>query len=175
MSLLDLFIAALLAAGLVRGAATGALRQVAGVASFVVGFLVAVRLMHPAGALVAASLDLSPRLAPLVGFGLVFGVVQLVAFALVRLSEGLLSAVRLTAVNRAVGGMLGAFKAALLLSVLFLLLGVLDVPGASSRSASLLYRPVASVLPAAWNYVAARAPDADPLGRRFRAVGEAPR
>jgi len=126
LALLDWFILAVLTGGVVRGVVVGAVRQVTSLLGLVVAFLMAVQFMHPIGALVVTSLGLSETLGPLAGFVVVFLGVQFVFFGVSRLVEGLLDALSLTVLNRAAGGALGAFKAALLLSVLFLVLGDSD-------------------------------------------------
>jgi membrane protein required for colicin V production len=99
---------------------------------------------------------------PLLGFAVVFGGVQLAFFALARLVESLVGAMRLTAVNRMAGGLLGGFKAALLLSVLFVLMARAELPGPEARQQSQLYEPVTQVLPRTW---AAAAEHTSQLGR----------
>jgi len=66
----------------------------------------------------------------------------------------------------------GGFKAVLLLSLLFLVLRVFDLPGPDARRASPLYAPVAELLPAAWDFVVARAPEARKLVDRFSGLEE---
>jgi membrane protein required for colicin V production len=85
--------------------------------------------------------------APIAGFVVIFVGVQLVFLALSRLLEQVLETLSLSLVNRAAGGALGGFKAALLLSVLFLILAGMDMPGKKTRKQSSLYSPVARALP----------------------------
>lgn len=68
MSGLDLFLAAVLGLGAYRGFKTGAVLQIAGVASWVIGFFVATALMTPVGEVAAQSLGVSQRAAPMLGF-----------------------------------------------------------------------------------------------------------
>ena len=73
--MLDLVLAAGLALGLWRGLTTGALLQIVGTLGWVVAFIGATSLMGPIGDAAAASLGVSGRVAPLVGFVVVFGVI----------------------------------------------------------------------------------------------------
>lgn len=165
--MLDLFIVVVLAIGVARGFATGAVRQAASILGLVVSVVLAVQLMGAVGRVAAASLGISDRVAPLVGFVLVLLVVQIAMFALVRMIESVLGALKLSVINRAAGGVIGAAKAALFLSVLFLVMGYFRLPGPESRSASSLYPPVAAFLPVAWDAVAQAFPRVEGLSRRF--------
>lgn len=144
---LDWFILIVLAAGLLRGFMVGAVRQVASLVGLGVAVLLSVQWMHPVGALVVSSLGLSEAVGPIAGFVVIFLGIQLLFFGVSRLVEGLIENLSLTVLNRAAGGALGGFKAALLLSVLFLVLSGLDMPSEDTRRASVLYTPVAMALP----------------------------
>ncbi len=147
LAALDWFILVVLTGGLVRGFFVGAVRQIASLVGLVFAFFLSVQLMHPVGALVVDSLGLAESVAPIAGFIVIFVGVQLVFLALSRLLEQILETLSLNLVNRAAGGALGGFKAALLLSVLFLVLSGFEMPSKDVRSRSKLYAPVASALP----------------------------
>lgn len=165
--MLDVLILIVLAVALARGFSTGAIRQAASIVGLIVSVVLAVQLMDPVGVLVAGSLGVSDRIAPLVGFVLVLLVVQVALFAVVRMAEAVLGALKLSILNRALGGVVGAAKGALVLSVLFLVLGYVGVPDAEARAESSLYGPVAGVLPVAWDAAADLFPHVERLSRRF--------
>lgn len=125
----------------------GAVRQVASLLGLVVAFFLSVQLMHPVGRLIVSSLGLSEPVAPIAGFVAIFVGIQLLFLAMSRLLEHILETLSLTLVNRAAGGALGGFKAALLLSVLFLVLSGLEMPEEQTQEQSVLYGPVATALP----------------------------
>ena len=75
MSGLDVVLGLVLAFGLWRGLRTGALMQAVGTVGWVLGFVAATALMAPVGEVVAASLGVSARTAPVLGFIVVFGAV----------------------------------------------------------------------------------------------------
>jgi membrane protein required for colicin V production len=133
--------------------------------------------MRSVGALIVSSLGLSDSLAPLAGFTVLFLGVYLVFMAVSRFLEHALESLSLSVLNRAAGSVVGAFKAALLLSLLFLILGGLELPEQETRTASTLYSPVAQLLPQAidatseWFPAAKEA--ADQLGRQVRSEIEA--
>jgi Uncharacterized membrane protein, required for colicin V production len=147
LAALDWFILVVLAGGLIRGFMVGAVRQVASLIGLVVAFFLSVQLMHPVGALIVSSLGLSEAVGPIAGFIVLFVGVQLLFLALSRLLERVLETLSLSLVNRAAGGALGGFKAALLLSVLFLVLAGMEMPSEKVRNRSVLYSPVAKALP----------------------------
>ena len=172
LTALDWFILVVLTGGLIRGFVVGAVRQVASIAGLVVAFLLSVQFMHPIGALIVSSVGLSEAVAPIAGFVVIFVGVQIVFLALSRLLEQVLETLSLSLVNRAAGGALGGFKAALLLSVLFLILAGMEMPSAETRSKSALYAPVARALPktldAASPYFPAAERASDTFGQTVR-------
>lgn len=167
MTTIDLIILAILVGGLARGFMAGAIRQITSLIGIVLAFALAVQLMEPAGNVVADSLGLAPSLAPVLGFVAVFAVVQIVFFLLGQIVEHLVEALRLSPVNRLIGGVLGGFKAALLLSVAFLLLSHINVPAQQTKEASVLYRPVALVLPRTWSFAEEHVPSLKSLSDEF--------
>lgn len=168
LALLDWFILAVLVGGVIRGFVVGAVRQVTSLLGLVVAFVMAVQFMHPLGALVVSSLGLSDAVGPLAGFVVVFLSVQFLFFGVSRLVEGLLDALSLTLLNRAAGGALGAFKAALLLSVLFLVLSGMEMPDEDTRRKSVLYTPVAEALPRTLDAASPYLSEADRAAEAFR-------
>lgn len=167
MHTLDLVIILVLAAGLVRGFSTGVIKQIASIVGVLIGFALAVQLMHSVGGAVAGSLGVADSVAPLIGFVLVFLGVQIGILALTRIAETLIGALKLTVVNRALGGVVGAAKAAVALSVLFLVLGYFGVPAQDTQRQSELYHPIAAALPQAWNYASDYLPQVQRLADRF--------
>lgn len=167
LSALDWFILAVLAGGLARGIMVGAVRQVASLAGLLVAFFVSVQFMQPVGELIVSSLGLAPELIPIVGFVSLFLGIQLLFTALSRLLEQILDTLNLSIANRAAGGALGGFKAALLLSVLFLVLQSVKIPGPDVRQASSLYAPVATVLPQTWDAAATYVPQVKRVSDQF--------
>ncbi len=167
MNLFDVLVLVLLAGGFYSGWRSGAIRQVAGAVGFLLALGLAVRTMGPVGALVRASLGVSPRVAPLAGFVVVFVGVQVALFAAVRVLEGLTKATHTTVLNRLGGAALGALRTALVVSAVLVPLRFVNVPKAETRATSVLYTPVSASLPKLWNTVRGRAPA---LADRFRAV-----
>ncbi len=175
---LDILILLALAVGVLRGFMTGAVRQIISFIGIVIAIVLAVELMNPVGRLVGNAIGVSEALQPAIGLLAVFLIIQIVLFFVVRAVESLVKTFRLSAVNRLLGGMAGLAKAALILSVLFIGLAHLDIPEAENREESLLYEPIAGVLPAAWDYVSTHLPRvkslSDRLGAQARQVLDEP-
>lgn len=161
----DLLLAAVLLVGAFSGWRSGALKQIAGIGSFFVGLLVGLWGMDEVGAMLAASLNLSARAAPLAGFVVLFIGVQLVIAALVRALEAVLDAVKIGALNRLAGAALGVLRTALVASAVLVPLRFIGVPSEDARRASILYEPVARTMPWVWSVADERVP---PLADRFR-------
>ncbi len=158
MGNLDLVILVGLVIGLARGFSTGGIRQLFSLAGILFAFVFAAQLMRSVGDRLAGSAGLSPGLAPIVGFIAIFLVVQVAAYAVSRLLETFLKALKLGIVNRVVGGAIGGFKAMLVLSLAFFAFGYVGIPEPASRDASLFYHTVSAILPGTWNYISARLP-----------------
>jgi membrane protein required for colicin V production len=130
---LDTTILILLVVGASFGVLSGFLWQVARVASFGVAIYAAIYLNDwAAGALQDAALQgADPRVAMVLAYLLVFVVIYLVFFSTTLLLERGMTAVRLQALNRLLGGGLGAVKAGLLLGAVFL--GMASYPHPSTQ------------------------------------------
>ena len=158
MSGLDVALGLVLAVGLWRGLRTGALIQVVGAVGWVVGFVAASALMGPVGAVVAASLGVSERTAPVLGFIVVMGGVVVGLTLAARAARTTLEAVKLGGLDTAAGGAVGALRAAFSMSVVLLATSFAPVPGggpvlvsADERRASVLYDPVEALAPEVWS------------------------
>ena len=166
-SILDILIAAGLLIGLARGLSTGAVRQIVGLAGTALAIVLALELMHPVGNAIGGILGADAGIVPILGFIVVFAAVQLALYVLAKVIETSLKMLRLGMANRAAGAIFGLCKAALLLSVLFLVLNFFNIPGPENREDSALYRPVAAVFPVTWDFVAQRFPAVRNLSDRF--------
>jgi len=157
---LDVALGLVMAVGVWRGVKTGALRQVVGTVGWVVGFVAASALMAPVGELVAASLGVSPRTAPILGFIVVCGGVVAALTALAHVLRKTLQAIKLGGVDKLAGGVVGALRAGFGLSVLLLTTSYAPIPGGGplavseeDREASILYGPIEALAPEVWSVV----------------------
>ena len=162
---LDLVLGIVLAAGVWRGLRTGALAQVVGTVGWLAAFVVATALMAPVGAIVAAGLGVSERLAPVLGFVAIVAAVVGALTVAAHVARKAAEAVKLGGVDRLAGGLFGGLRAAFGLSVLLLTTSYAPIPGggpvivsAESREASALYDPVEALAPEVWGAVRAVTP-----------------
>lgn len=167
LNVIDIIILLAVAGGIARGFTVGAVRQLTSLVGVVAAFALAVQLMRRVGDLAVQSLGIADAAAPVLGFLIVFLAVQAIFYFIGRLVEHLLDALSLTIVNRLFGSAVGGFKAALLLSVAFLVLTEINFPSPEQRQQSALYRPVAQVLPETWDVAAQHVPDLKRLSEQF--------
>ena len=178
--MLDLVLAAVLGLGLWRGLTTGALLQVVGTLGWVVAFVLATAVMGPLGDAAAASLGVSGRVAPLLGFVVAFGAVVVGLTVAARTVRKALKAVKLGALDALAGAALGFLRAAFGLSVFLRVTGVSPLPGgepllisSETRDASILYTPVEAAAPVVWDTARALFPGAqERLGSLFNSFDE---
>lgn len=171
-SLLDAIIVVVLFGGLIRGSMIGAVRQVVSLVGLVVAFLFSVQFMDAMGQAIVSSLGVASEVGPFIGFVVLFIGVYVLFLAVSRLVEQVIESLSLTVIDRAAGGLVGTFKAGLLLSVLFLVLASIEIPGDTARKDSALYPPVVRLLPwtleATEGWFPAAREAADELGRQVR-------
>lgn len=164
---LDILITLLLAAGLFHGFTTGVVKQVASIFSIVAAFIIGMQLMHPIGGVISEWTGLSEGIAPILGFAVVFGMIHIGVFIIVKIVEKILGVLKLGFVNRLLGSGFGMFKAGIALSVAFLALGMAGFPGEETRENSVLYNVVEPLLPQTWEFLQEYFPEVENLRDRF--------
>ncbi|MBO6577281.1 MAG: CvpA family protein [Rhodothermales bacterium] len=167
MSILDLIILAILAVGVLHGYRTGFFKQAGGIAGILIGFALGVALMQPAGDYLVRISGMEPALGPVAGFISVFAATYLLVQIAAAVGEKALGAVKLTMLNRVLGGGIGGIKAGLFMSVAFIGMAYVQLPPETSRDNSTLYHSVAAIMPTAWSYVSANSGALDELSRRI--------
>lgn len=162
---LDLVLLALIGLGVWRGLKTGLAQQLVSTVGLFLAFVVAAALMGPVGESVVASLGVSERTAPVVGFVVLFAAVLGLVAAVGHTFRKVMEAVKLTGVDRMAGALLGGLKAALSLSIFLTVTafspsdgGTPWLIGADTREAALLYEPVQAVGPEVWRLTQAVTP-----------------
>lgn len=145
LSLLDILIVLGFAVAAYLGYNSGVARKAFTLLSILVALLAAARLMHPAGALLVSAGLASPGTAAVAAFLVVFILLVVLAFLLLR---RLASTPAFKRSGQAAGLVLGIVEGCLVMSILFWGLRALDEPGERLRSQSRLYRPVLDSVPA---------------------------
>jgi hypothetical protein len=98
-----------------------------------------------------------------VGFLVVFAVVQLGVRGTSMAVGHVIEMAGLTSANRAAGGAFGAFKAALVASILLTVGGEVGIPDRQARAESKWYRPVQQTLPITWDILNSVIPEVGQL------------
>lgn len=171
---LDLVLLGWIGIGAWRGMRAGAMMQLVGTIGVLAAYAAGAALMEPVGRAVVFSLDVSPRIGPLAGFLVVFAAVLTGAYLAGRFAAAVLSALRMGLLERIGGALLGAVKAAFLLSITLMVLApALRLAGALTEeqtASSALYDPVRAFAPEAWALWQRVVPGlADPIAERLQA------
>ena len=158
MATLDIIILVVLGIGLLRGFKTGFLKQASSLLGTVLAFVLAASFMESGGKLVEVNLGLDPGFGPILAFVAIFVMVKMAVMTVARSAETLLEKVHLSGLDRLAGGVAGGLKSAIVMSLVFLLIGYAQLPGQHSRDSSEFYTPVYRLVPDAWRYLSGRAP-----------------
>ncbi|PIQ63234.1 MAG: hypothetical protein COV99_04135 [Bacteroidetes bacterium CG12_big_fil_rev_8_21_14_0_65_60_17] len=153
MATLDIIILIVLSVGLFRGYRSGAVRQIANLMGLAAAFISASLLMGPVSGVFVDKLGISPDFSVFLAFIGVFLVVRVVVRGFGASLDESLSRAPLSGLNRVVGGATGVLKSAVVLSLLFLMLGFAELPSQPARVESDLYRPVSGIVPKAWEMI----------------------
>ena len=151
MAMLDILILTIVSIGLLKGWRSGFLKQATGLLGTLLALIIAASFVESAGSLVASTGHISPEKAILIGFMGLFIVVKVAVNLVGTALSALLESVNLSSLDRIVGGVTGAAKAAIALSLIFVIIGYAQLPGEISRQRSLFYEPVYQIVPEAWS------------------------
>ena len=142
---IDIAFAAVAALAFYQGYRRGIIGTVVAIAAVVLGFLLAVRYSREATAVLADLFDVPPTGAmPLVGFVATFALTLLAMRLIAGAFERLLETLRLTVVNRALGGLAAVLIATFLLGMALIAVESAGLIPREQRRASLTYEPLAA-------------------------------
>ncbi|MDE2731331.1 MAG: CvpA family protein [Bacteroidota bacterium] len=167
MNSTDIFILIVMGIGVVWGLRSGVVRQVLGLAGLIACFVLGFLFMETAGAFIATLLPIDDNVAVLVGFAGTFLAVQIVVMILIRGIQKIIGALKLGAVNRMIGGGVGALFSGLLLSIIFVFMAGFGVPSPQAQQASRFYGPISNMLPRTWEFATGMFPQIDGIPERF--------
>ena len=131
--------------------------------------------MDGVGDFLVLRFGLPEDLGPFIGFLLVFLIVRIGVQVVAIAVKSMVGKLKLSGVDRISGGFMGSLKAAVVLSLAFLVLGFAQLPGSASRSDSELYRPVYRLVPDAWSFISNNAPAFEEFRRQVEERMEAGR
>lgn len=151
MNTFDIIIAALLLFGFVRGLLKGLFVEIASLVALVAGVYGAIHFSYFLGDWLKDSLDWDEKYITLMAFAGTFVVIILVIALLGKILTRIADFASLGILNKILGGVFGALKIGLILSVVFIFFGKMNdtIPfvNQDSLNESILYGPVKKIAP----------------------------
>lgn len=151
MSVLDIVLLALLLFGLIRGFSKGLFVEVASLVALIAGVYGAIHFSDYVGSFVEDNVDWDEKYVNIVSFAITFIVIVLVIALAGKALTRLADFAALGIINKALGGIFGALKIGLILSVILIVFDSMNktLPFASEENLedSVLYEPVKSLAP----------------------------
>ncbi len=155
MNTLDIIITVLLVLGFTRGVFKGFFVEVASLISLILGVYVASRFSYYVGDYLVKYISLEEQYIKLISFAVTFVLVVIGVTFLGKFITKIANAASLGLLNRMAGGLFGALKYALLVSVVLLFLGKIDkifpIISKEQKATSILYEPISKVAPIAYD------------------------
>ena len=151
MSIIDIVLGALLLFGLIRGAMKGLFVEVASLVALVLGVYGAIHFSYFATGLLESNVDWNEKTINIVAFAITFVVIVLAISLAGKALTKLADFAALGIINKLAGGVFGALKIGLILSVLLIVFNKLNntLPFMEKEDLeeSILYKPVKSLAP----------------------------
>lgn len=151
MNTFDIIIAALLLFGFVRGLIKGLFVEVASLVALIAGVYGAIHFSYFIGDWLKDSVDWDEKYISLAAFAGTFVVIIVVIALLGKILTKIADFASLGILNKILGGVFGALKIGLILSVIFIFFGKMNdtIPFVSQDSLdeSILYKPVKKIAP----------------------------
>lgn len=161
MLILDLIIAIPILYFGYKGAVNGLVKEVLNIVAIVLAIFLTFNYLDVFTGLLAPLFEEGSSILPFVSGALLFigtlGIVALIAYG----TKEFLKVIKLSTVNRILGGLFGALKSAMIVSAILLLLAGFNFPDEKARNDSYLYPLVIFVAPATYNTVAVIYPGAE--------------
>ncbi|MDV7186417.1 CvpA family protein [Lutibacter sp. TH_r2] len=151
MSTFDIIIAAILVFGFIRGLLKGLFVEVASLISLIAGIYGAIHFSYFVGEFLAKKVDWDEKYITIVSFAITFAIIVLIIALLGKLFTKIADFAALGFLNKLLGGVFGALKLALILSIILLVFNKLNntIPFISEEQTeeSVLYKPVKNLAP----------------------------
>jgi membrane protein required for colicin V production len=151
MNIFDIVIAALLIFGFVRGVMKGLFVEVASLVALIAGVYGAIHFSYFIGDFLKESVSWSEEYVSLTAFAGTFIIIIIVISLLGKVLTKLADFASLGIINKILGGVFGALKIGLILSVVFIFFGKINntIPFIKKKTLeeSILYKPVKKVVP----------------------------
>ncbi|NLO69723.1 MAG: CvpA family protein [Porphyromonadaceae bacterium] len=154
MNTFDLFIFIPVALGLIFGLFKGFVKEVVSLLAIIIAIVVAEFLSGRFAPVLGNWFNLSDKMATTVSYALIFIFTVLVAFLLSNLTDKMIKNISLGWLNSILGGVFGALKIAIIVSVLMNVFDALDskfqFADPAKKEASYGYYPVLKLAPKLW-------------------------
>ena len=151
MSIIDIVLAALLLFGLIRGAMKGLFVEIASLVALLLGVYGAIHFSGFAAEFLESKVDWNEKTINIVAFAITFVIIVLVISLAGKALTKLADFAALGILNKLLGGVFGALKIGLILSVLLIVFNKLNntLPFMEKEALedSILYKPVKSIAP----------------------------
>lgn len=151
MSIIDIVLGALLLFGLIRGSMKGLFVEVASLVALVLGVYGAIHFSHFASGFLESKVDWNEKTINIVAFAITFVIIVLTISLAGKALTKLADFAALGIINKLAGGLFGALKIGLILSVLLIVFNKLNntLPFMEKEDLekSMLYKPVKSLAP----------------------------
>lgn len=154
MNLLDILILVPLLLFAFKGFKNGFVKEVFSVVGLVLAVFFAFQYMAELSNYLYQQLETDSVFVPYFSFGIIFLLVLLAVQVIIFFIEGVLRIAFLGLPNRIIGSVFGAFKTALIISIVLLLFSGFSLPDQETRSDSLFYPYVIKIAPATYNTLA---------------------
>ncbi|MDZ7772724.1 MAG: CvpA family protein [Balneolaceae bacterium] len=160
MTLIDLLILIPVLLTAYSGAVNGFVREIMGIAGLILAVFLTFSYMDPLARLIAPWFTEGASWVPFLAGAAIFLATLAVVNLIAHLFSRFLEAVQLSALNRLAGGLFGAARGAILVSVVLLLLAGFNQPTQEVRQESATYAYAVQAAPMAFDAVAAIWPGA---------------
>ena len=151
MSIIDIILAALLLFGFIRGLSKGLFVEVASLVALVLGVYGAIHFSYFASEILESKVDWNEKTINIIAFAITFVVIVLVISLAGKALTKLADFAALGIINKLAGGVFGAVKIGLILSVLLIVFhkmnNTLPFMEKEDLEESMLYKPVKSLAP----------------------------
>ncbi|NOY77110.1 MAG: CvpA family protein [Calditrichaeota bacterium] len=160
LNIIDIAILTILLIFTLRGVFRGLIGEVMGFIAIILALILAIRWMSFGSALLMSVLNVSPVLAMLISFILIFVLVFWGTLVVAKILQKILQITMLSWLDHLGGGAFGLLKGAVITSLLVLFVGFLPLNSTyrSYESDSLLFRPMQKFAPHLFDWVVSVAP-----------------
>ncbi|SDX60864.1 membrane protein required for colicin V production [Lutibacter oricola] len=166
MNTFDIIIAVILVFGFIRGILKGLFVEVASLISLIAGIYGAIHFSYFVGEFLAQKVDWDEQYITIVSFAITFAIIVLVISLLGKLFTKMADFASLGILNKILGGVFGALKLGLILSIVLLVFNKLNntLPFISEDQTeeSILYKPIKNLAPTLFpNFIKVAEKEAD--------------